>query len=524
MSPEKRLCERSDIFLIVEFKPLRYSYEYCIGVTNNCSRGGFSFESYYHDLTLGEVFEFNLKHPYIDLSVPAVGEIIWKKEAWYARVTGVKLRDMDQETHEKISELISSDHDILAFPSIPPEKSDADNDEKRTFEPDLSTVQKDNVILDRFQQDNGITLKYAGELFTGPSVSDNQIQCDSADKTANNSATLDCTWTANVSYPQKSYLNKSPFHSGSPFGAMCKAVIADTLVSLRNSNDRSWLHIPLALLVTGFATIALSMEFDLVRLEASPHTTIATTMLPKSHAALPDYRDDESGITCEQELHNPGKPEISYAMCSEPPGQILAANLHQSPERENAEEDKKYFVQVGAWKNPDYAHIILRQLQREYPGTYIMSKNNFQIMLIPGIESKIQGLNVSKAIQSKFDLNPVLTSNKIYSQLKQNAKDQYSLHTDNNSLSTKKADTQQQSPPSRLNVSKQPRRRIKPKSAYKIDPIMYVETKLKEREVLISQKNSGNREGDFKELPEPVFSTLRNQFMIRTMHRNPDIE
>jgi hypothetical protein len=124
-----------------------------------------------------------------------------------------------------------------------------------------------------------------------------------------------------------------------------------------------------------------------------------------------------------------------------------------------------------------------------------MPKNNFQIVLIPDLESKIQGLNVSKAIKSKYDLNPVLLAKKRYAH----------------------------SPASLPNVSKQPRKRIKPKSVYKIKPPVGVENKLKAREILISQKNRGNRKNDFNGLPEPVSSPLRNQFMIRTMHRNPDL-
>jgi hypothetical protein len=102
---------------------------------------------------------------------------------------------------------------------------------------------------------------------------------------------------------------------------------------------------------------------------------------------------------------------------------------------------------------------------------------------------------VSKAIKSKYDLNPVLLTKKRYAH----------------------------SPASLPNVSKQPRKRIKPKSVYKIKPPVGVENKLKAREILISQKNRGNRKNDFNGLPEPVSSPLRNQFMIRTMHRNPDL-
>jgi len=493
VSPEKRLSERSDVFLIVEFRPIRHAYEYSLGVTNNCSCEGFNFESHYHGLKRGDILEFNLKHPLIDLSVPAVGEVVWKKEVWYARVTGVKLRNMDPEAHERISELISSDHDIPFFPSIPDEKSEADHNDSRTVKPVEYGAQKDNAIFDRLQQYNEILPKNAGESVTRPVVSDNQRQCAPSVQTVHTSAALDYTGAANMPCQQKSYLSKRAFRNGSPFRDMCKAVIASILVSLRNSDDRSWLPVPLALLLAGIATIALSMEFDLKRIELKSPAALLNTTEGESRASLSDDWDDETYITSEQEVHIPATPEIAVAMCSESPGSISAASVQQSPDPGDTSDNKNYFVQVGAWKNLDYAQIMLAQLQKEYPATYVMPKNEFQIIMIPGLESETQGLRVSKAIKSKFHLDPLLILRKEHSP----------------------------SPAPRRTVSQQQKRKIQPKSAFKIKDPVEIENMVKAREVLISQKSSGNREIDLKEPPEPVLSSLRNEFLIRTMHRNP---
>jgi hypothetical protein len=520
-TPEKRLIERSDVFLIVEFRPLRHAYEYSLGVTNNCSVEGLNFESHYHGLKRGDILEFNLKHPLSDVSVPAVGEVVWKKEAWYARVTGVKLRNMDQEGHERISALISSDHDMPVFPSIPEEKSVTGNDEVKPVNPEQNRAQKDKAIFDRLHLVNDIPPKFPGESIPGPVVSDNQGQCTTADHAAHNSATLHFTRAANMTYCQKFYPGNRAFHNGSPLRDMCNAVIANTLASLRDSDNRSWLPVPLAFLVAVIATIAFSMEFDFNRIEPKFSAVIVKTTQDESRALLSGYRHDETGMTSDQEVHISGKAEISDALCSESPGNTLPAPLEQFPDGGDTRGYKNYFVQVGAWKNFDYAKIMLAQLQKEYPETYIMPKDNFQIIMIPGLETETQGLTVSKSIKSKFDLDPLLILGDTYSPATENADEHDALQDDNNAVSTKQAGTQQQPSKPRLNISKQPRRNIQPKSAFKIMHPADTEDKIEAREALLSQKSSGNRKIHFKDPPETIHSPLRNKFLIRTMHRNP---
>jgi len=523
-TPEKRLIKRSDVFLIVEFRPLRHAYEYSLGVTNNCSVEGLNFESHYHGLKRGDILEFNLRHPLINVSVPAVGEVVWKKESWYARVTGVKLKNMDQEAHERISALISSDHDMPVFPSIPDEKSVTENDEVKSVNPEQNRAEKENALFDRLQLVNDIPPKFPGGSIPGPVVSDNQIQCASADQAAHNSATLHYTGAANMPYRQKSYPANRAFHNGSPLRDMCNAVIANTVASLRDSDNRSRLPVPLAFLVAAIATIAFAMEFDLNRIEPKFSAAILNTTQDESRALLSGYRHDETGMTGGQEVHISDKAEIPDAMCSEAPGKVLPAPIEQFPDGGDTGGYKNYFVQVGAWKNLDYAKIMLAQLQKEYPETYVMPKNNFQIIMIPGLESETQGLTVSKAIKSKFDLDPLLILSDTDSpsnENAENAKEHDVLHDDNNDISTKQAGTRQQPSEPRLNVSKQSKRKIQPKSAFKIMHPADTEDKIEAREALLSQKSSGNRKIDFKDPPETIPSPLRNEFLIRTMHRNP---
>jgi outer membrane protein OmpA-like peptidoglycan-associated protein len=105
---EKREVERSSNVLIVNFRQFNKSREYLLGVANNYSQKGLSFETERLEYNPGEVLELILKHPYSELSVAAVGEIVWKIDGWYKCITGIKLKEMDQETIDKMNVLMTN--------------------------------------------------------------------------------------------------------------------------------------------------------------------------------------------------------------------------------------------------------------------------------------------------------------------------------------------------------------------------------------------------------------------------------
>ncbi len=109
---DKRKLKRYDIFLIVEFKPLNKTDRYSIGITRNLSSEGFSMESQGFDFECGEILECRLKHPDNDLSVTLVGDIVWKKQAWYKHIIGVKLVEVSEESKSKILSLMSTVQEV----------------------------------------------------------------------------------------------------------------------------------------------------------------------------------------------------------------------------------------------------------------------------------------------------------------------------------------------------------------------------------------------------------------------------
>jgi len=105
---EKRKVERSNNVLIVNFRHLRKLNGYLLGITNNYSNQGVSFETDRLESHPGDVLELILKHPYSQLSVTVTGQVVWKLDGWYKCMTGVKLIGMDQEANSKIKEFMAN--------------------------------------------------------------------------------------------------------------------------------------------------------------------------------------------------------------------------------------------------------------------------------------------------------------------------------------------------------------------------------------------------------------------------------
>ncbi|GMR03329.1 MAG: hypothetical protein BMS9Abin21_163 [Thermodesulfovibrionia bacterium] len=70
--------------------------------------------------------------------------------------------------------------------------------------------------------------------------------------------------------------------------------------------------------------------------------------------------------------------------------------------------NKNYSVQVGAWRNAEYAEETLNKLKPHYPDAYIAVENNFSKIRIPGIITKKQGELIINNIKEKLNLNPIL--------------------------------------------------------------------------------------------------------------------
>jgi hypothetical protein len=84
--------------LDVMFRPLKGAARYSIGLTNNFSRKGFSFESADFDISLEKVLEFKIELPGRDRFISGLGDIAWSKKSEAKSFVGVRIRKMHKES------------------------------------------------------------------------------------------------------------------------------------------------------------------------------------------------------------------------------------------------------------------------------------------------------------------------------------------------------------------------------------------------------------------------------------------
>jgi hypothetical protein len=101
------------------------------------------------------------------------------------------------------------------------------------------------------------------------------------------------------------------------------------------------------------------------------------------------------------------KNSVSVSIKSAPHKEI--DKEHSTNTVVDTQTDKsEYYVQVGAWKNPDYARELLIKLKQYYPAAYITVENNFHKIWIPVTLNNGQGADISKDIEEKFNIKPII--------------------------------------------------------------------------------------------------------------------
>jgi len=90
-----------------------------------------------------------------------------------------------------------------------------------------------------------------------------------------------------------------------------------------------------------------------------------------------------------------------------------AAKERPAPVAVNARTgNAEYYIQVGAWKYPRHARRTLAKLRQYYPEAYITEINYFHKIRIPEIQNNDQAADISKDIEEKFNLKPLIVRKK----------------------------------------------------------------------------------------------------------------
>jgi len=105
-------------------------------------------------------------------------------------------------------------------------------------------------------------------------------------------------------------------------------------------------------------------------------------------------------------IADPEKPVKVGDMLKKWPSSKWRSNIIRVKRRPSI--NRNYYVQVGTWRKNQFAQDVIMKLKKYYPRAYMISSNDLTKVLIPGIETTLQGKKIIKDIENKFNLKPIL--------------------------------------------------------------------------------------------------------------------
>ncbi len=86
-----------------------------------------------------------------------------------------------------------------------------------------------------------------------------------------------------------------------------------------------------------------------------------------------------------------------------------AAKLYiAATEKALSDKDNRFLVQVGAYKNANYAKVSLEKLKSHYPNAFIEDEKGFHNVRIAGITSKKEARDIMRDINKKLRTQPFM--------------------------------------------------------------------------------------------------------------------
>ena len=418
MPYNRRTFNRFDIFPVVEFKPLTENTDTFFGIMNNFSNGGFRLETQHVNFESGETLEFIFKHPKNALFVTGKGQIVWKESIdKFKCLMGIKFKEMDIDDRVKMLEIMSASGDIpvdnfLIDGDIDNGMDKKDNEEIGTT---FNRIDKNKTIpeiLKRYTKHINAEDPEVKELHFGENSIAFANESDGpvsdiihTGETANDSA------NDKTSFKSSSDLSTSECNSTSNQepGFVSKV---NTCSDKPKHNKNMWKYLIIAIVIS--TVLAYTV---LVMKENRNKSKINQVQIPSKPANNQDPLQN-SPESSDYNIQPAREPDQLIPLSSKPRKQINSGekiadknkvtDFNQSPTTKLPLNINEYYIQVGAWSNPDYAKATLAQLSKFYPDATIVIQNNFNKIRIPGIKTTTHGNKIIKDIEDNFHLKPLL--------------------------------------------------------------------------------------------------------------------
>ncbi|GBE40478.1 hypothetical protein BMS3Bbin09_00360 [bacterium BMS3Bbin09] len=371
MTEEKRLSERKESMVVIEFRKAGTADEYYAGITRNYSDDGFSFESETLNCRSGAMLEFKLKHPDRDEIIKCLGGVIWTRQQKYGLIAGVKLHSVPTEKQNILAEIMSPFHSHLTDSAIRKE---------------LKPAQLPSPAQSPPAEDRDVQNERYSDIITESIVS--AVRKNNAEETGSTEEE-DIVEAVPPEVRTEKYSSAPKVKNRQ--GKLSPVLITVLIVSA------------LAVLV-GYLINNSSTE----KIDPEPGFNQEVDLVADTEKIDPDQGfNQEVDLVADTEKIDPDQgfnQEVDIISDEDIPSESLNKGL----ETGETVAGERFIVHVAAWKTKVYAMSIKKKVMNFYPDSIMIFENNYYIIMVPNIASREEAVSIAKELADRFNVSPLI--------------------------------------------------------------------------------------------------------------------
>ena len=377
--------------IVIEFREAGTTGEYYYGITRNCSKDGFIFESESFDLLLSTVLDLKLKHPDRDETINCLGDVAWTTKQKYGFIAEVKLHSVPTEKQNILAEIIS------LFP--PP----SDNATREELKPTQSSSAED-----RDPAQNESYSDIINESIVAAVWKDSTAETGSTEERDISEAV-----PAEVRTEKSGSLSKVKNKQGksSPVLIMVIIVLASAIFTSDLFHDSSKERLEETPIIADTENTFLDpvqIVADVDGPSRSAPTEAGEETVAPSTGSLDKSDKTETAIAAIKEKIGPDpgfNQEVTDLISDE---DSPSKSLNIGPETEETVAGERFIIHVSAWKKKEYAMYMNKKIMSFYPDAIIIYENNYYIVMVPNIASHEEAFSLSEELADRFDVSPLI--------------------------------------------------------------------------------------------------------------------
>jgi hypothetical protein len=405
MLPDNRKFQRFDINTVLEFKGADGYGESFIGIARNFSCEGFSLETQCLAFKPGNNLEVTLKHPRKDLTISLKGKVVWKRnDGKFACVLGIEFIDMDLDIRLSMLEILSITGNIPIDSFVIEKEVEDETEQEGTtgYDNEYNEAQKNSPVTEIPMEDD----EYAGQSGIESTLVSSQDPGEPLYENFNSGVYTEQPGADDIlSEERKDDLSEKE--------------IEQTYDESSTFQGNFLVHKKKLIYASVTAVVAITLIYNLfggssdVAKNTPPVSTKSASSQKNNNILqpiLPAGDAQPSGVI--------GRvvprlvPPVSGQVKKGKDVEDKNVKTRQPQTDIQAVDNKSYFIQVGAWKNSNYASRMMVKVKKYYPDAYMIAESGFIKIKVPGIKNKTQGNRILKDIKDKFGVTPLLVLNK----------------------------------------------------------------------------------------------------------------